>query len=162
MKTGIFLTLLLVLTGGMVRADPQLTSWSTTYATRYARIYATTAAQDSGSNETTWTNGSETQALPAYSGVQGIAYSGSWVYIYSTGLASYVMGPWYLDAAKTQIFPNLPVNQHILFRFPRTSTLGTAPTTKTVNGGGPIGLTAVRTLRPRARATASIGTGMLL
>jgi hypothetical protein len=72
--------------------------------------------------------------------VQGIAYSGSWVYIYSTGLGSHIMGPWYNNTAKTSIFPNLPVNQHILFRFPRTSTLGAAPTTKSINGGGTIGL----------------------
>jgi hypothetical protein len=140
MKTGFLLSLLFVFAGGSLRADPQLTSWYTTYATRYARIYSTQASLVSGSSETTWTNGSQTQALPAYSGVQGIAYSGSWVYIYSTGLGSHIMGPWYLNSSQTTIFPNLPVNQHILYRFPRTSTLGTAPSSKTLNGGGTIGL----------------------
>jgi len=140
MKTGCLLSLLLVFGAGALRADPQITSWYTTYATRYARIYSTEANLVSGSSATTWTNGTQTQSLPAYSGVQGIAYSGSWVYIYSTGLGSHIMGPWYLNSSQTTIFPNLPVNQHILYRFPRTSTLGTAPTTKTLNGGGTIGL----------------------
>ncbi|HEX4086610.1 MAG TPA: YHYH protein [Chthoniobacteraceae bacterium] len=140
MKSGFILSLLFIFTAGIARADPQLTSWYTTFATRYARIYTTTAAMDTGSNATTWSNGSQTQSLPAYSGIQGVAYSGSWVYVYSTGLASYIMGPWYLDSAKTTIFPNWPVNQHILFRFPRSSTLGSAPTSKTLNGTGAIGL----------------------
>ncbi len=140
MKSGILLPLLVVFAAGAVRADPQITSWYTAYATRYARIYETEAALTSGSTATTWSNGSETQSLPAYSGVQGIAYSGSWVYVYTTGLGSHIMGPWYLNSSDTQIFPNWPVNQHVLFRFPRTSTLGTPPTTKFVNGGGTIGL----------------------
>jgi hypothetical protein len=59
------------------------------------------------------------------------------VYVRSTGLASYTMGPWYLDAAKTMIFPNLPTNQQVIFRFPRTNSV---PTTKTENGGGQIGV----------------------
>ncbi len=117
-----------------------MTSWFTTYASRYARIYTTDTARLSGSSVTTWTNGTETQSLPAYAGVQGIAYSGSWVYIETTGLGSHIMGPWYLDTAHTTIFPNLPENKKVLYRFPRTSTLGTAPTTKTENGGGTIGL----------------------
>jgi hypothetical protein len=140
MKTVLPLPLLFLFATGAVRADPQITSWYTTYATRYARIYTTEANLVSGSSVTTWTNDTQTQSLPAYSGVQGIAYSGSWVYISTTGLGSHIMGPWYLNSSQTTIFPNLPVNQKLLYRFPRTSTLGTAPTAKTVNGGGTIGL----------------------
>ncbi len=140
MKTGSLLILLLVFAAGALRADPQISSWYTTYSTRYARIYTTQANLVSGSSVTTWTNGTQTQSLPAYSGVQGIAYSGSWVYISTTGLGSHIMGPWYLNSSQKTIFPNLPVNQKVIYRFPRTSTLGTAPTTKTVNGGGTIGL----------------------
>ena len=84
----------LLLATGTLRADPQLSSWFTADGTRYARIYETTAAALSGSSNTTWSNGSENQTLPAYCGVQSVSYSGSWVYVRSTGLASYIMGPW--------------------------------------------------------------------
>jgi hypothetical protein len=119
-----------------VRADPRLTSWFTSYSGRYARIYTTDAAKAAGGAVTTWTNGALEQSLPAYDGVQEIASSSNWVYIRTTGLASQIMGPWYLDAAHTQMFPNWPVNQHTLFRIPRNPGLGT----NTVNGGGSIGV----------------------
>jgi hypothetical protein len=118
-------------------ADPLLTSWFTSYSSQYARIYATTAAETSGTPATTWSNGSETQALPAYDGVQEVDYSSDWVYVRSTGLGSHVMGPWYLDAAKTTIFPNLPVNLKMLYRIPRAPV---AATSENVNGGGIIGI----------------------
>jgi hypothetical protein len=119
-------------------ADPQLTSWLTTYSGRYARIYTTDAAKTTGTSVTTWTNGSLEQSLPAYDGVQEIDYSGNWVYLRSTGLGSHVMGPWYLDAAHTQSFPNWPINQQEIFRIPRNPVAGT----NTLNGGGPIGIFA--------------------
>ena len=42
------------------------------------------------------------------------------------------MGPWQNGA-----FPNLPVNQKLLYRFPRTNGV---PVTKTLTGGGQIGI----------------------
>jgi hypothetical protein len=117
-------------------ADPQLNSWFVTYSGKYARIYTTDAAKATGSTATTWTNGSLVQSLPAYDGVQEVDSSSNWVYIRSTGLGSHVMGPWYLDAAHTQLFPNYPVNQQELFRIPRSPSSGT----NTLNGGGPIGV----------------------
>ena len=42
------------------------------------------------------------------------------------------MGPWQNGA-----FPNLPVNQKLLYRFPRTNDV---PATKTLTGGGQIGI----------------------
>jgi hypothetical protein len=119
-----------------VQADPQLTSWFTTHAGQYARIYTNDLARTNGISLTTWTNGTTIQALPAYCGVQEIYSSSNWVYIRSTGLGSFVMGPWYLNAAHTQAFPNWPVNQKTLYRIPRVPTV---PATKTANGGGPIG-----------------------
>ena len=76
------------------------------------------------------------QTLPAYCGVQEIYSSSNWVYIRSTGLGSFVMGPWYLNAAHTTLFPNYPVNQKTLYRIPRSPTV---PASKPLNGGGPIG-----------------------
>src|SRR5579862_325417 len=79
-------------------ADPLLTSWATSNTAQYAYIRATTGATP----VTTWTG----QTLPAYSDIQKIISSTSNVYIYASGLASYLMGPWYLNAQKTMIFPN--------------------------------------------------------
>ncbi len=107
----------------VLRADPQITSWLTTYSGRYARIYTNDAAKAAGTPAITWSNGRLTQTLPAYCGVQEILSSSNWVYVRSTGLGSYTMGPWYLDDSHSRIFPNLPVNQKFIYRFPRTPTV---------------------------------------
>jgi hypothetical protein len=117
-------------------ADAQIDSWFTTYAGQYARIYTNDVSRTNGNSLTTWTNGSTVQTLPAYCGVQEIYSSSNWVYIRSTGLGSFVMGPWYLNAQHTQMFPDWPVNQKTLYRIPRNPTV---PATKTATGGGPIG-----------------------
>ncbi len=139
MKTKIFssLAFLGILTSGF--ADPQLTSWFTADSGRYARIYTNTASENSGSYVTTWSNGTETQSLPAYSGVQEIDYSSNWIYIRSTGLGFHIMGPWYLNAAKTTIFPNYPVNTKTFTRIPRTTTLTNALSETNATGLGAIG-----------------------
>ena len=129
--TGIFLALAV-----SARAyDPRTNSWFTTHAGQYARIYTNDISRTNGYSLTTWTN-STAQALPAYCGVQEIYSSSNWVYIRSTGLGSFVMGPWYLNAQRTQLFPNWPVNQKALYQIPRAPTV---PSTKTATGGGPIG-----------------------
>jgi hypothetical protein len=110
-------------------ADPQLSSWSTANSAQYARIRQATG----GSVATTWSG----QTLPAYSDVQDIMYSANYVYVYASGLASHIMGPWYLDAAKTVLFPNLPKNQKATMRFPRVPQ---AATTYTSTPGGAMGL----------------------
>jgi YHYH protein len=113
-------------------ADPQTDSWFTTFAEKYARIYTNNAMKSAGNTLTNWSNGAQTQSSPAYCGVQEVYSSTDWIYVRSTGLAAYIMGPWQNGA-----FPNLPVNQKVLFRFPRTNGV---PTTKTENGGGQIGI----------------------
>jgi YHYH protein len=117
-------------------ADPLLTSWLTNFTGQYARIYTNDAAKSAGNTVTTWTNGSLSQSLPAYSGVQEVESSSNWVYVTTTGLAIHNMGPWYLNAAHTTNFPNWPVNQKVLYRIPRTNSV---PTTKSITGGGTIG-----------------------
>ena len=47
------------------------------------------------------------------------------------------MGPWYLNAAKTNLFPNYPANTSSIFRFPRDP--GTPPISKSLTGLGSIG-----------------------
>lgn len=117
-------------------ADPQSSSWLTTYATKYARIYTTDANKLAGTSVTTWTNGTQVQSSPAYCGVQEVSYSATWTYIRTSGLGAHMMGPWYLNAAHTTAFPNYPKNQKVLYRFPRTPSV---PATKTLTGLGAIG-----------------------
>ena len=110
--------------------NPQLTSWFTANSGKYARIYASTADETAGTKSTTWTRGTTTQASPAYSGVTEINYSANWVYIRTTGLASYTMGPWPTN------FPSFPTNTATVYRIPRVPTI---PTTKTGTGLGATG-----------------------
>ncbi len=130
MKSITFFALLASL--GVAHADPLLSSWFTDNSSKYARIYTSDANKLAGVSATTWTNGTQVQSLPAYCGVQSVAYSTDWVYIKTSGLAGHVMGPW-LNGA----FPNLPKNQNVTYRFPRSP--GTVPTTKTQTGLGAIG-----------------------
>lgn len=136
MKTKMLLSLVLLSALTCAFGDPQLTSWLTTDSGQYARIYETTAEETAGTYLTTWSNTSFTQSLPAYSGVQEIDYSTDWVYIRSTGLGFHIMGPWYMNAAKTTLFPNLPINTQTFTRIPRSPI---APTTRTNTGLGAIG-----------------------
>lgn len=141
MKTNLILSILalgtVVFMTNTFAADPYVDSWFTANSGKYARIYTTDANKTAGAGVAIWSNGSQTQSLPAYAGVQEIYSSANWVYIRSTGLGSHIMGPWYLNAAHTMAFPNYPVNQKLLWRFPRTPTI---PTTKTPTGLGTIGL----------------------
>lgn len=112
-------------------ADPMIDSWFTADSARYARLYTSDVNKTNGVSVTTWSNGTQTQSLPAYSGVQEIYSSSNWIYLRTTGLGSHVMGPW-LNGN----FPNLPVNTKTFYRIPRTNSV---PASKTQTGGGPIG-----------------------
>jgi hypothetical protein len=114
-----------------VRAgDPIVDQWYTQQSGRYARIYVNAAAKAAGTQVTTWSNGSQTQSQPAYSGILEIYSSASWVYLRTTGLGVHVMGPWSAG------FPNLPSNQKVLYRIPRTTSI---PSTSSLTGLGSIG-----------------------
>src|SRR5271165_2146712 len=90
--------------------SPYTSSWLTAYSGQYARLYTNDAMKASGATRTTWSNGSQTQSLPAYAGVQEIYSSANWLYIRSSGLATHTMGPW-LNGS----FPNLPINTKTLW-----------------------------------------------
>lgn len=111
-------------------ADPRIESWLTEGSGKYARIYTSAANAAAGNSSTTWSNGTQTQALPAYRGVQEIYSSAASVYVRTTGLGIHVMGPWPAG------FPNLPVNRKALYQIPRNPTV---PTSKTLTGLGVIG-----------------------
>jgi hypothetical protein len=135
MKTTIALAALInffPLVQSFADVDPRTNSWFTTYSGQYARIYTNDAMKAAGTLLTTWSNGSQTQSAPAYCGVQEVDVSSNWVYVFSTGLAGYNMGPWQNGA-----FPNLPLNQKLLYRFSRTNGV---PATKTLTCGGQIGI----------------------
>ena len=100
-------------------ADPQLTSWHTEGSRTYARLYTDLNNENSGNSSTTWSRGQGTQSLPTYAGIQSISHSANWIYIETSGLGSHVMGPWFLNEAKTQNFPNFPSNTGTTFRIPR-------------------------------------------
>ena len=126
----------LTLSAFTAQADPQIDSWFTTYSGKYARLYATDADKTSGNAVSTWSRGSISQSIPAYCGIYFVGYSSSWIYIRSTGLASHIMGPWYLNSARTQLFPNEPKNTATLYRLPRSPSV---PGSKTLTGLGAIG-----------------------
>lgn len=129
----IFLTFFSLTRAFAGNIDPRTNSWFTTYSGQYARIFTNDNMKATNTTLTTWSNGSQTQSAPAYCGVQEVDSSSDWVYVFSTGLAGYNMGPWQNGA-----FPNLPVNQKLLYRFPRTTN--DVPTSKTLTGGGQIGI----------------------
>jgi arylsulfatase A-like enzyme len=122
---------------GIVTPDePLLTSWFTRDSGQYARLFPTLADMNNGNAVSTWSRGTGVQASPTYSGVHQIDFSDQWVYIRSSGLPGHVMGPWYLNAQKTNLFPNYPSNTAARFRFPRVPVI---PPTKTLFGGGTVG-----------------------
>ena len=128
--------LLSVIALGTAAAEPRLSSWYTARSGTYARIYTSTANQTAGTKSTTWSRGTGVQTSPVYAGLHEIDYSTDWVYIRTTGLAGHVMGPWYLNAAKTQDFPNFPANTGTIYRIPRNPVI---PPTKTATGLGASG-----------------------
>ena len=113
-------------------ADPRTNSWFTTYSGKYARVFTNAASLAAGNAVSNWSNGTQTQSSPAYCGVQEVYSSSNWVYFRTTGLASHTMGNWSAG------FPNLPANQKVLYRIPRTNMI-TIPATKSQTGLGAIG-----------------------
>ena len=122
----------------LLSAEPLLDSWHTSASGRYARIFETIEDETAGNSVTTWSRGQGTQALATYGGIHEISYDDSWIYIRSTGLGTHIMGPWYLNEAKTNLFPNYPANRAFIYRLPRNPENPQA--TKQLTGLGRIGL----------------------
>ena len=116
--------------------DPRLTSWQTSKSAQYARVYESAAKFSSGTTVTTWpTSGLVTSpaggvSTASYSDVQRVAYSANYVYIQTTGLASYTMGNWLTPNGTT--YTSFPSNRAAIHRIPRNPTI---PTTKQKNNG---------------------------
>ncbi len=109
--------------GTAMAQGPVVTGWYTVNSSEFAEVVEVTG----GTPITTWPtvgrpNTGGGVSTPTLSDVQQIRYSTNWSYINASGLASYVMGPWYLDVGDTQIFGNWPADKNVLARFPRTPT----------------------------------------
>jgi hypothetical protein len=117
-------------------ANPRLDSWYTKDSKKFARLYPTAVDQQNANAVSTWSWGPGVQNVPVLAGVHDVSYSRNWVYIHSSGLASYVMGPWYNDANKTRMFPSYPADTKTTYRIPRTPVVAA---TKSLTGLGPIG-----------------------
>ena len=138
MKAIVLLLFLCLCVGA--RADPLINSWFTENTGRYARIYEDDVAQATGPSAAviTWNRNAGVQGRPTYAGVNEISYTATDVYVRSTGLGTHIMGPWYLNQDRTNLFPNFPSNLSVIYRIPRDP--GPVPTTKTPTGLGRIGL----------------------
>ena len=138
-RTPCFLTLLILSSVGILTtfAEPLVSSWFTEKSGSYARIYETLDDQNAQNAVTTWNRGQGVQAQPTYAGVHEVSYTATDVYIRSTNLGFHVMGPWYGNEEKTNLFPNYPNNRSVLYRLPRNP--GTPPATKVPTSLGVIG-----------------------
>lgn len=101
----------------MAQTNPAITSWLQNTSLK-ARHYAN--GNPTAINDTDLVN------------VQSVQYSATSVYVKTTGLPSYITGP-FLDGN-----PSLAANQNAIFKMPLTPTVNTG--TKTATTGGNIGI----------------------
>ena len=121
---------------------PQLNSWQTRYSQESARVVS--GFDPAAGPKTVWPfavpSGAQVTgsvSSPARSDPQTISYTDSAVYVASNNLASYVMGPWFINGSNGGVFMNFPSAQNFRVRIPRTPT---SPTTRTNTGLGPVGV----------------------
>lgn len=129
--------LLLSLLLNPLYAQVQVESWLTEPSGRYARLFETDADETALNAVTTWERGAGVQAMPTYAGISEVASTATDVYIRTSGLGYHVMGPWYLNAQRTNLFPNYPSNRGVLYRIPLDP--GVPPVNKLQSGLGVIG-----------------------
>ena len=115
------------------QADAILTSWFTNNSTVLSRVIQSGTLTNP---VTTWpsvgvvnnNNGSAAQTLPVYSDVQRIRYTATDVYINANGLASYTMGPWYVNSGA--LFGFWPLSRDYQIRITRSPAPATPTKTK--------------------------------
>jgi hypothetical protein len=119
-----------------------LNSWFLAGQSEYAQVISGYNVATGGSttwptnvpNGTTYNGGNST---PVLGDIQEVSYSTNYAYVYSPDLASYTMGPWYLDSAHTTVFQNWPSNQNEIVRF----AIGSYPSSTHTNTSlGAVGL----------------------
>ena len=130
--------LLLFATISIATADPLVNCWDIGISGQYARIYGTDADEAAGNAVTTWNRGQGVQEMPTYAGISEVAVTSTDVYVRASGLAGHIMGPWYGNEQRTNLFGNWPANRALIYRIPRDP--GPVPVTKQPTGLGRIGL----------------------
>lgn len=110
--------------------DPRLTSWLTQYNQQSARVVL--ASQAASGAKSIWPG----QDQPVLADVQKVAFTKDSVIVYSSGLASHIMGPWYDPQSPDGIFPNFPRDTKTQAQIPRNPKV---PQQKVTNGLGPLG-----------------------
>lgn len=122
---------------------PNLASWSTANATKFAAIIngvnpaAGPVNTWPGSTPTGISAGTATVSSPIYADIQTIKYTASSVYISTNGVPSYTAGPWFGSFNNGGVFMNYPTSQNFTLQMPASP----APaTTLTNTGGGTVGL----------------------
>ena len=117
-----YIIYLLILSTTCLRSEPQLSSWYTEKTGKYARIFTSKENEASGTSSITWSRGQGIQNSPTYAGIHEIYDSEDWIYIKTSGLGFHIMGPWYLNEAKTRNFPSFPGNTATTYRVPKVPT----------------------------------------
>lgn len=125
-----------------IASAPQLNSWFTKNSQQNAQ--AVSGFDPSAGPRTTWPTGAPAGArtsggvnAPTKADTQSISFSDSTVYVTANNLASYVMGPWFIDANNGGVFMNFPSAQNNRAQIPRSPAAATA---KRNTGLGAIGL----------------------
>ena len=127
-----------------LQADPLVNCWDIGISGQYARIYGTDADEAAGNSVTTWNRGQGVQEMPTYAGVSEVAVTATDVYVRASGLGGHIMGPWYGNEARTNLFGNWPANRGAHLSHPARSRPSTCD--QTWDGAGPD-----RSLRRRSR-----------
>lgn len=119
-----------------------LSSWQTARSQESARVVS--GFDPAAGPRTVWpfavpagAQATGSVSTPAKSDTQSISYTDTAVYVTSNNLASYVMGPWFIDGSNGGVFMNFPSVQTMRARLPRTPT---STTTRTNTGLGPVGI----------------------
>jgi hypothetical protein len=113
-----------------------LNSWFVSGQGEYAQVISAVSGGTTTGPGTTWSG----QNSPVLGDVQKVQYStgGNSVYVSTPDLASYTMGPWWMDATHTQPFVNFPKDQATVYRVSLNTTYPSATHLNT--GNGPVGL----------------------
>ena len=125
-----------------VSTVPLLGSWQTRNSQQNARVVS--GFDPAAGPQTTWPfavpAGAQTSggvSTPTKSDTQSISLTESAVYVTSNNLASYIMGPWFIDGANGGVFANFPSVQAFRARLPRMTT---STINRTNTGLGPVGI----------------------
>jgi YHYH protein/Cadherin domain len=113
-----------------------LNSWFVSGQGEFAQVISAVNGGTTIGPSTTWSG----QNSPVLGDIQKVsAATGSdYVYVNTPDLASYVMGPWWMDAGHTQPFVNFPKDQASIFRIALNTTYPSS--THASAGNGPIGI----------------------